>query len=81
MFGLFIAFRNWMNSLGVAPFVSNLYQDLKDGLVLLQVTSSLRCIVHRCDLPSYSCLTKSNQELLTGRRLMIKKALRNLEEQ
>lgn len=81
MFGLFIAFRNWMNSLGVAPFVSNLYQDLKDGLVLLQVTSSLLCIVHKCDLPSYSCLIKSNQELLTGRRLMIKKALRNLEEQ
>ena len=26
-----------MNSLGVDPFVNNLYQDLKDGLVLLQV--------------------------------------------
>ena len=26
-----------MNSLGVAPFVNNLYSDLKDGLVLLQV--------------------------------------------
>ena len=26
-----------MNSLGVNPFVSSLYQDLKDGLVLLQV--------------------------------------------
>ena len=23
--------------MGVAPFVSNLYQDLKDGLVLIQV--------------------------------------------
>ena len=34
---IFIAFRNWMNSLGVAPFVNNLYSDLKDGLVLLQV--------------------------------------------
>ena len=31
------AFRNWMNSLGVDPFVNSLYQDLKDGLVLLQV--------------------------------------------
>lgn len=30
-------FRNWMNSLGVSPFVNNLYQDLKDGLVLLQL--------------------------------------------
>ena len=26
-----------MNSLGVSPFVNSLYQDLKDGLVLLQV--------------------------------------------
>ena len=33
----FAAFRNWMNSLGVSPFVNNLYSDLKDGLVLLQV--------------------------------------------
>lgn len=28
-------FRNWMNSLGVKPYVNNLYQDLKDGVVLL----------------------------------------------
>ena len=33
----FLAFRNWMNSLGVSPFVNSLYQDLKDGLILLQV--------------------------------------------
>ena len=26
-----------MNSLGVKPFVNNIYQDLNDGLVLLQV--------------------------------------------
>lgn len=30
-------FRNWMNSLGVDPFVNNLYEDLRDGLVLLQL--------------------------------------------
>lgn len=30
-------FRNWMNSLGVAPYVNNLYQDLRDGLVLIQL--------------------------------------------
>jgi len=30
-------FRNWMNSLGVDPFVNNLYSDLGDGLVLLQL--------------------------------------------
>ena len=33
-------FRNWMNSLGVDPFVNNLYNDLCDGLVLLQVSGS-----------------------------------------
>eukprot|EP00123_Amoebidium_parasiticum_P015980 comp23227_c0_seq1/m.37881 comp23227_c0_seq1/g.37881 ORF comp23227_c0_seq1/g.37881 comp23227_c0_seq1/m.37881 type:complete len:627 (-) comp23227_c0_seq1:284-2164(-) len=30
-------FRNWMNSLGVQPYVSHLYQDLHDGLVLIQL--------------------------------------------
>ncbi|RKP19934.1 fimbrin [Rozella allomycis CSF55] len=31
------AFALWMNSLGVEPFVTNIFEDLKDGLVLLQV--------------------------------------------
>eukprot|EP01137_Pigoraptor_chileana_P034968 Opistho-2@28288 len=31
------AFALWMNSLGIDPFVNNLYEDLKDGLVLLRV--------------------------------------------
>jgi plastin-1 len=30
------AFALWMNSLGVEPFVSNLFDDLTDGLILLQ---------------------------------------------
>jgi len=30
------AFALWLNSLGVDPFVNNLYEDLRDGLVLLQ---------------------------------------------
>eukprot|EP00999_Lentomonas_sp_LEN2_P000702 NODE_169_length_2013_cov_82.082715_g145_i0.p1 GENE.NODE_169_length_2013_cov_82.082715_g145_i0~~NODE_169_length_2013_cov_82.082715_g145_i0.p1 ORF type:complete len:468 (+),score=165.70 NODE_169_length_2013_cov_82.082715_g145_i0:157-1560(+) len=30
-------YRNWMNSLGVSPFVNNLYRDLMDGLVLIQL--------------------------------------------
>jgi len=30
-------FRNWMNSLGVEPFVNNLYEDLRDGLILIQL--------------------------------------------
>lgn len=42
-------FRNWMNSMGVKPFVQNLFLDLDDGCVLLQlfelVKSSLLAIV------------------------------------
>jgi hypothetical protein len=30
-------YRNWMNSLGVEPFVNNLYEDLRDGLILIQL--------------------------------------------
>jgi len=30
-------FRNWMNSLGVDPFVNNLYEDLRSGVILLQL--------------------------------------------
>jgi len=31
------AFCLWINSLGVEPFVSNLFEDLRDGLVILRV--------------------------------------------
>jgi len=37
-----IAFRNWMNSLGVDPYVGNLYEDLRDGIILIQVSCQLR---------------------------------------
>jgi len=35
-------FRNWMNSLGVDPFVNNLYEDLRDGLVLLKLFDKIQ---------------------------------------
>lgn len=35
------AFRAWMNSLGVDPFVNHLYEDLRDGLILLQVLDKI----------------------------------------
>jgi len=35
-------FRNWMNSLGVDPFVNNLYDDLRDGIVLLQLFDKIQ---------------------------------------
>lgn len=30
-------YRNWMNSLGVSPFVHRLYSDLYDGLIIFQL--------------------------------------------
>uniref|UniRef100_A0A6G1SPM7 Plastin-1 n=1 Tax=Aceria tosichella TaxID=561515 RepID=A0A6G1SPM7_9ACAR len=39
--------RNWMNSLGVSPFVNRLYNDLTDGLVLIQLFDIIKPgIVH-----------------------------------
>lgn len=34
---LIIAYRNWMNSMGVAPHVNWLYSDLADGLIIFQL--------------------------------------------
>ncbi|KAJ3210946.1 hypothetical protein HDU82_007051 [Entophlyctis luteolus] len=36
------AFALWLNSLGVDPFVNNLFDDLMDGLVLLQAIDKVR---------------------------------------
>lgn len=30
-------YRNWMNSLGVDPYVNYLYSDLQNGVVIFQV--------------------------------------------
>eukprot|EP01100_Stratorugosa_tubuloviscum_P013029 TRINITY_DN6370_c0_g2_i1.p1 TRINITY_DN6370_c0_g2~~TRINITY_DN6370_c0_g2_i1.p1 ORF type:complete len:520 (-),score=273.53 TRINITY_DN6370_c0_g2_i1:149-1708(-) len=34
-------YRNWMNSLGADPFVNYLYEDLRDGTVLLQLFNKI----------------------------------------
>ena len=34
---LFSAYRNWMNSLGVSPYVNWMYSDLADGLIIFQL--------------------------------------------
>ncbi|KAJ3039251.1 hypothetical protein HDV00_012490 [Rhizophlyctis rosea] len=36
------AFALWLNSLGVEPFVNNLFDDLQDGLVLLQAIDRVK---------------------------------------
>lgn len=38
-------YRNWMNSLGVTPYVNWLYSDLADGLIIFQV-STLRFLLN-----------------------------------
>jgi len=30
-------YRNWMNSMGVSPYVNHLYNDLSDGLIIFQL--------------------------------------------
>lgn len=30
-------YRNWMNSMGVSPYVSRIYSDLSDGLIIFQL--------------------------------------------
>lgn len=35
-------FRNWMNSLGVSPYVNRLYSDLMDGLIIFQLYDIIR---------------------------------------
>ena len=33
-------YRNWMNSMGVKPFVNYIYEDLSNGLIIFQVSLS-----------------------------------------
>ncbi|EGT32888.1 hypothetical protein CAEBREN_08893 [Caenorhabditis brenneri] len=35
-------YRNWINSMGVDPYVSWIYNDLQDGLVLLQLFNAIQ---------------------------------------
>jgi len=35
-------YRNWMNSMGVSPYVNHLYNDLADGLVIFQLYDVIR---------------------------------------
>lgn len=37
-----LAFRIWINSLGIRPEVNNLFEDVRDGLVLLKVMDAIK---------------------------------------
>lgn len=51
-------FRNWMNSLGVSPYVNHLYWDLCNGLVILQLLEKVNVPVSwkKVNQPPYPAL-------------------------
>ncbi|XP_061221255.1 plastin-1 [Neopsephotus bourkii] len=51
-------FRNWMNSLGVNPYVNHLYSDLSDALIIFQLYDMTRVLVdwNRVNKPPYPLL-------------------------
>ena len=66
-------FRNWMNSMGVRPFVQNLFLDLDDGCVLLQLFELVKYLVLNNNFREFTvtfsgrdktCRSRSSQFLL-----------------
>ncbi|XP_076604420.1 plastin-1 [Chaetodon auriga] len=58
-------FRNWMNSLGVSPYVNHLYSDLCDGLVILQLFEKINVQVNwkKVNNPPYPVLGANMKKL------------------
>lgn len=58
-------FRNWMNSLGVSPYVHYLYSDLIDGLIILQLYERVNVSVNwqKVNRPPYPILGKNMKKL------------------
>ncbi|XP_070776264.1 plastin-1 [Enoplosus armatus] len=58
-------FRNWMNSLGVSPYVNHLYCDLCDGLVVLQLYEKVNVSVNwkKVNNPPYPVLGANMKKL------------------
>uniref|UniRef100_W5LIK7 Plastin 1 (I isoform) n=1 Tax=Astyanax mexicanus TaxID=7994 RepID=W5LIK7_ASTMX len=58
-------FRNWMNSLGVNPYVNHLYSDLMDGLIILQLYERIQVPVdwRKVNRPPYSILGSNMKKL------------------
>ncbi|NXJ87775.1 PLSI protein, partial [Corythaixoides concolor] len=51
-------FRNWMNSLGISPYVNHLYSDLSDALIIFQLYDMTRVPVdwNHVNKPPYPLL-------------------------
>lgn len=58
-------FRNWMNSLGVNPYVNHLYTDLQDSLVILQLYERIKVPVdwNKVNKPPYPKLGANMKKL------------------
>ncbi|CAN9502447.1 unnamed protein product [Ophioblennius macclurei] len=58
-------YRNWMNSLGVSPFVNHLYSDLCDALVILQLLEKVKVHVNwkKVNRPPYPALGGNMKKL------------------
>lgn len=58
-------FRNWMNSLGVSPYVNHLYSGLLDALVILQLYERIQVPVNwrRVNRPPYPALGANMKKL------------------
>jgi hypothetical protein len=70
------AFRNWMNSLGVDPYVNHLYEDLRDGIILLQLLDKIRPgivnwkkVYTKKPLSKFQQLENCNYAILIGKDL------------
>jgi len=70
------AFRNWINSLGVDPYVNNLYEDLRDGIILLQILDKIQPgivdwnkVNTKRPLNKFKCVENCNYALVLGKSL------------
>lgn len=69
------AFALWMNSLGVDPFVNNIYDDLSDGRILLQVFDRVRPgsviwkrVNQKLPLIRFKCIENTNYVVELGKQ-------------
>jgi len=70
------AFCLWINSLGVEPFVTNLFEDLRDGLVLLRVidkvapgTVDWSKVNQKAPLNKFKKVENTNYAVVLGKQL------------
>ncbi|NXN98667.1 PLSI protein, partial [Rhinopomastus cyanomelas] len=58
-------FRNWMNSLGVNPYVNHLYSDLSDALIIFQLYDMIRVPVNwnHVNKPPYPLLGSNMKKI------------------